>query len=45
MTHIDDWLDDDTTGPAEVKEWLVHFSKPAADKDYEWLRNREVLCK
>lgn len=40
MTHIDDWLDDPTTGPTDVKEWLEHFRRPAIDKDYKWLSAR-----
>jgi len=44
MTHIDDWLDDESTGPADVKEWLEHFRRPAVDKDYEWLRSKKLFC-
>ena len=44
MTHIDDWLDDPTTGPADVKEWLEHFRRPAIDKDHAWLRARKLFC-
>lgn len=44
MTHIDDWLDDPETGPADVKEWLEHFRRPAIDKDHAWLRARKLFC-
>ena len=44
MTHIDDWLDDPTTGPADVKEWLEHFRRPAMHKDYKWLNARKLFC-
>ncbi len=48
MTHIDDWLDDPTTAPTEtmalVKKWLEHFRRPAADRDYAWLRARKLFC-
>lgn len=44
MTHIDDWLDDPTTGPADVKEWLEHFRRPAMNKDHAWLRARQLFC-
>jgi len=44
VKHIDDWLDDPTTGPADVKEWLEHFRRPAIDKDYKWLAARKLLC-
>lgn len=44
MLHIDDWLDDPTTGPTDVKEWLEHFRRPAIDKDYEWLASRKLFC-
>lgn len=36
--------DDPTTGPADVKEWLEHFRKPAIEKDYEWLAERQLFC-
>ena len=44
MTHIDDWLDDPTTGPADVKEWLEQFRRPAIEKDHAWLRSRQLFC-
>lgn len=44
MTHIDDWLDNPLTGPAEVKEWLEHFRRQAIHKDYEWLNSRKLFC-
>ena len=44
MPHIDDWLDDPATGPAEVKGWLEHFRRPAIDKDYKWLAERKLFC-
>ena len=44
MLHIDDWLDDPATGPADVKEWLEHFRRPAIDKDHAWLRARQLFC-
>ena len=44
MTHIDDWLDDPATGPADVKEWLEHFRRPAIEKDHAWLRARQLFC-
>ena len=44
MPHIDDWLDDPATGPADVKEWLEHFRRPAIEKDYKWLAARKLFC-
>lgn len=44
MTHIDDWLDDESTGPEDVKEWLEHFRRPEVDKDYSWLGSRKLFC-
>ena len=44
MLHIDDWLDDPTTGPADVKEWLEHFRRPAIETDHAWLRARQLFC-
>lgn len=44
MTHIDDWLDDPATGPADVKEWIEHFRRPAGHKDYKWLNERKLFC-
>lgn len=44
MKHIDDWLDDPTTGPADVKEWLEHFRRPAIYKDYKWLAAKKLFC-
>ena len=37
-------MDDESTGPADVKEWLEHFRRPAVDKDYEWLRSKKLFC-
>lgn len=42
--HIDDWLDDEATGPEGIKEWLEHYRKPAVYKDYGWLRGRQLFC-
>lgn len=44
MLHIDDWLDDTTTGPADVKEWFEHFRRPAIEKDRAWLSARQLFC-
>jgi hypothetical protein len=44
MTHIDDWLDDETTWPEDVKEWLEHFRRPAVKKDHKWLSDRKLFC-
>lgn len=44
MTHVDDWIDDPTTGPENVKAWLRHFRRPAIDKDYDWLKTQKLFC-
>ncbi len=43
MTHIDDWIDD-STGSSEVKEWFEYFRRPAIEKDFIWLRKRQLFC-
>ena len=46
MIHIDDWLDESAKDESErlAKEWLEHFRRPAADKDYKWLGARVLSC-
>ena len=44
MRHIDDWIEDPTTGPSNVKEWLKAFRRPAIYIDDRWLAERKLFC-
>lgn len=44
MIHIDDWLDDSTTGPPELKRWFEAFRKPAMYKDHHFLNSKVLTC-
>jgi hypothetical protein len=44
--HIDDWLDLPAKDDAEklAKEFLEHCRRPAAEKDYAWIRANPLFC-